>query len=770
MYISSVRIVPRVCGTAVSLVVVAVTLLASPSAALASLPGASALLTRAPYLTDVTSSSVSVTWATTTKNTGVVTYGTAGNCAAHSAAATAAGTPVSVNGVTEYQNSVQIPSLAASTSYCYRITTGGPSPVDLLGSAPSPSFTTLQAPGGTQPVTFDVLGDWGNTTNSGVNNGSVNANQAGVDAQMARSGAQFVVSPGDIGYPSGTQANYGDLNQKGADISAVFGPSYWAVPGQSLPMFPAIGNHGKNAIFPAIWPEPATVAASGGVYSMVSYPSIDGTTPASYPADYFAFTTGGVRFYVLDASWVNNNTGSATGVYQVDHDAHWTATSAEYKWLSQDLAAHHGGLKFAFFHFPLYSDNVSEPDDAYLDNFPAGSNGGGSGSLEQLLHAAGVQLVFNGHAHIYQRNIATPGGVTSYVTGGGGGSAQAVTRCSTTDAYAVGWNYISGKGSACGAAARPTSDSQVYHFLKVSVNGTAVTVTPTDSKGHTFDPMTYNFAADTTPPSAPGSLTGNQNGSGAVTLTWTPATDNIGVSAYDIYRNGTYLATVAPGVARYTDTTATSGTAYTYLVDARDLASNATGASVNVNGGPVLFSDGFESGDLSLWTTVDGLTVQPSLTHTGTYAARETSAGAVTYADKILPGSSTDMSAQAWVYVVSRSTPTDLFGFRATTSIANVYISQTGKLAVRNNVSGVSTVSTTAMPTGGWHLVTLHVLVNGASSSIDVSLDGTPVGGLALAGQNLGTSPVTAFRLGDSASGRSYDIAFDDVGVSQGGP
>jgi hypothetical protein len=191
---------------------------------------------------------------------------------------------------------------------------------------------------------------------------------------------------------------------------------------------------------------------------------------------------------------------------------------------------------------------------------------------------------------------------------------------------------------------------------------------------------------------------------------------------------------------------------------------------VNVNGGPVLFSDGFESGDLSLWTTVDGLTVQPSLTHTGTYAARETSAGAVTYADKILPGSSTDMSAQAWVYVVSRSTPTDLFGFRATTSIANVYISQTGKLAVRNNVSGVSTVSTTAMPTGGWHLVTLHVLVNGASSSIDVSLDGTPVAGLALAGQNLGTSPVTAFRLGDSASGRSYDIAFDDVGVSQGGP
>jgi hypothetical protein len=34
----------------------------------------------------------------------------------------------------------------------------------------------------------------------------------------------------------------------------------------------------------------------------------------------------------------------------------------------------------------------------------------------------------------------------------------------------------------------------VFHFLKVSVNGPTVTVTPTDSLGHTFDVVTYNFA------------------------------------------------------------------------------------------------------------------------------------------------------------------------------------------------------------------------------------------------------------------------------------
>jgi hypothetical protein len=58
---------------------------------------------------------------------------------------------------------------------------------------------------------------------------------------------------------------------------------------------------------------------------------------------------------MLDASWVNNNVGTATGggcgrlpsckIYQVDHDAHWTTSSAEYQWLAQDLAAHPGGLK-----------------------------------------------------------------------------------------------------------------------------------------------------------------------------------------------------------------------------------------------------------------------------------------------------------------------------------------------------------------------------------------------------------------------------------------
>jgi len=949
---------PRVsashCRAAAILGIVAA-LMTGASAGAATFQGFDPQLTRAPYLTDLTATSVQVNWATSTQTTGVVEYGPVGNCTAQTAIATKMGNPITVGTTKEYQTWVLITGLSPATTYCYRITSTDPNAVDLLGTNPSPQFTTLQAPDGSQPFTFDVLGDWGDTTNSGVNDGSLNVNQAGVDAQIAASGAQFAISVGDVAYPGGTQTEYGDLNQTGANVSAVFGPSYWAAPGPSIPLLQVDGNHGQNVNSITTWPETLAAAAAGGSYQMRAYPSIDGTTPGSYPDTYYAFSAGGVRFYMLEAAWGNSNTGTATGgacgqncaIYQVDHDAHWTVTSAEYQWLARDLAAHPGGLKFAFFHFPLYADNATQTSDAYLDNAP-----GSTDSLEQLLHDNGVQLVFTGHAHIYERNIPVPGGVTNYVTGGGGGQAEPVSHCSTTDAYAIGWSYSKATGSACGAATAPTSDAQVYHFLKVSVNGTTVTVAPTNALGQTFDVQTYNLALDTTPPSAPGKLTLSRNPKKNI-LNWTQATDNVGVVAYDIYRNGLYVATVGPQTTTYTDASAVSGVQYTYRVAARDLAGNTASATVTTagildttpptvpsnptgsatgwttaslswgaardnvcllyyqilrNGSPVarvpagttsftdtelapgstytyrvaavdvsgnssapsspvtvstpadsspptapanlsgtvlgssqvllswddssddvgvvrydilrngtvvgssagsgyldspgagttsvyqvvaydaagnstasstvtvttpppgdLFYDGFETGDLSQWTATSGLTVESALAHAGTYAVEAASAGAPTYADEALPGSYYELWAQAWVYVASRSTSAPLIGFRRSSggSIVYLYLSQTGKLALRNNVGLVTTTSATSMPTGGWHSLTLHVLVHGTSSSIDVSLDGVPVSDLALTGQNLGTSPMATLELGNSASGGTYDLYLDDVAVSQ---
>ncbi len=559
-------------------------LLVWATAAQAALAGASALLTRAPYLTDVSQTSVQVTWVTTTQSRGTVRYGPPGACTANTVSSVRLGNPITIGGVREYQNTVTVTGLSASTAYCYRVLTGGSQPVDLLGSNPAPVFTTLDPPAGSAPFTFVVFGDWGDTTNSGVNDGSLNVNQAGVDAQIAASGARFALSTGDIAYPGGTQTSYGDLNQTGVNVSSVFATRYWMAPGQTTPLFGVTGNHGRTATFTGIWPEPTVVAASGGTYGMVDYPSINGSRAAKYPTSYYAFSTGGVRFYILDASWSETNAGDATGgacgspckAYEVDYAAHWTATSAEYQWLAKDLTAHPGGLKMAVFHYPLRSDDSTEPNDAYLQN-----SAGSTGTLEQLLHDHGVNLVFNGHAHVYQRNVAPPGGVISYVTGGGGARVVAMGGhgCAATDAYAIGWSYANKKGSRCGAAAAPTSDAQVFHLLRVRVSGTAVTVTPVDSTGRVFDPMTYDFRADPVPPSAVGSLTAATTAT-SVVLRWSPASDNVRLSGYDIYRGGTYLATVPPGATGYTDVASGLRSQSGYEVRARDLAGNSTSVAV----------------------------------------------------------------------------------------------------------------------------------------------------------------------------------------------
>jgi hypothetical protein len=63
--------------------------------------------------------------------------------------------------------------------------------------------------------------------------------------------------------------------------------------------------------------------------------------------------------------------------------------------------------------------------------------------------------------------------------------------------------------------------------------------------------------------------------------------------------------------------------------------------------------------------------------------------------------------------------------------------------------------------------VVLHAVINGTSGSVDVSLDGTALTDLSLTGQNLGTNPITQLQLGDNTAGRTYDIDFDDISVTQ---
>ena len=57
-------------------------------------------------------------------------------------------------------------------------------------------------------------------------------------------------------------------------------------------------------------------------------------------------------------------------------------------------------------------------------------------------------------------------------------------------------------------------------------------------------------------------------------MTWNASTDNVGVTGYDVYRNGTKMATVTSTSSSQTGLAC--GTSYTFGVVARDAAGNSS--------------------------------------------------------------------------------------------------------------------------------------------------------------------------------------------------
>ncbi len=85
--------------------------------------------------------------------------------------------------------------------------------------------------------------------------------------------------------------------------------------------------------------------------------------------------------------------------------------------------------------------------------------------------------------------------------------------------------------------------------------------------------------SDPTPPSAPSNLASSNVTKTSARVTWTAATDNAGVTFYNIYRNGAYVATVSGTTTSYNVAGLTAGTTYSITVRALDAAKNFTNSA-----------------------------------------------------------------------------------------------------------------------------------------------------------------------------------------------
>ena len=84
--------------------------------------------------------------------------------------------------------------------------------------------------------------------------------------------------------------------------------------------------------------------------------------------------------------------------------------------------------------------------------------------------------------------------------------------------------------------------------------------------------------SDTQAPNAPSNLAASAPSPTQVNLSWSASTDNVGVTGYEVYRNGALLTTVGAQTS-YSDTTVAAGTSYSYQLKARDAAGNRSGFS-----------------------------------------------------------------------------------------------------------------------------------------------------------------------------------------------
>jgi len=363
-----------------------------------------------PYLGETTTTSVVISWATEG----------AGASEVHYSLDQSYGNLITAINSTydgKYWHSAAITGLTAGTTYYYKVYTGG----DDVTPWTEITFTT--APESTAAgFTFVALGD----SRPVSEDSPPSLGALALAAEMSQHSFDLALHTGDIVYRGGICS--GDDSSWNQYIRAYF-DLYRASAGHT-PFYPSVGNHELNG-------------GSCGYQGYTDVYDLPGSAPAGHGEEYYAFDWGNAHLVVLDTNQI----------YEVD--------STQYNWLVNDLQTSAQPWKFVFFHHPAYSSGYH------------GSTSEVQAHLVPVFEANGVDVVFNGHDHHYERTCpilndacTTPqdGSVVYYVTGGGGAPL-----------YPALGDWFT------------TYRHTIYHFLEVEVDDCQLRLDATDANGNVFD-------------------------------------------------------------------------------------------------------------------------------------------------------------------------------------------------------------------------------------------------------------------------------------------
>ena len=174
----------------------------------------------------------------------------------------------------------------------------------------------------------------------------------------------------------------------------------------------------------------------------------------------------------------------------------------------------------------------------------------------------------------------TPTGVQATVSGEN--RIDLAWAPATDNASLAGYKVYRDGGHIGSSEVTAYSDTVVTQGVTYSYQVSAVDYVGNESEKS--QDVTVN-TGDTSAPTIPANLQATVVSSSEVRLTWTASTDDVGVSGYRIYRDGSLIAT-STGLI-YSDTGLSAATSYVYRVAAFDSAGNASSqtAALTVNTG-----------------------------------------------------------------------------------------------------------------------------------------------------------------------------------------